>query len=123
MPYTINNSVENYSALINYIPPDGKCPAGANVVLAKGDNGALKTHSSARFWSKHGEIRMTQADKSAVGRRGFLCFLGIGVGIAVTPIALVAEANADSKSSTGKRKARYNANSKDVKTYYRVNRY
>jgi hypothetical protein len=40
-----------------------------------------------------------------------------------TPVALVAEAHADSESNETKRKARYNANSEDVKAFYRVNEY
>jgi hypothetical protein len=39
------------------------------------------------------------------------------------PAALVTEAKADSENNDEKRKARYNANSAEVQTYYRVNRY
>jgi hypothetical protein len=36
---------------------------------------------------------------------------------------MVTEAKADSESSDDKRKARYQADSDDVKAFYRVNRY
>jgi len=40
-----------------------------------------------------------------------------------SPGPLLQEAVADSESNDEKRKARYQANSKDVQAYYRVNRY
>jgi hypothetical protein len=49
--------------------------------------------------------------------------LGISASAAVTPAAPVTEAQADSESNDEKRKARYNANSADVKGFYRVNNY
>jgi hypothetical protein len=59
-----------------------------------------------------------------VGRRDFLRALGGGAGVAVaSPGPLLQEAVADSESNDEKRKARYQANSKDVQAYYRVNRY
>jgi len=61
--------------------------------------------------------------KAKVARRDFLRILGAGAGVAVTPAALVTEAHADSESNTDKRKARYKADSDEVKTFYRVNRY
>ena len=39
------------------------------------------------------------------------------------PPPLVTEAKADTENNDEKRKARYKANSAEVKTYYRVNRY
>ena len=66
---------------------------------------------------------MKQASKAKVGRRDFLRVLGIGAGAVVTPAVMVAEAHADSESNDEKRKARYNADSPDVKAFYRVNRY
>ena len=58
------------------------------------------------------------------GRRDFLRALGGGAGVAVaSPGPLLQEAAADSKSNDEKRKARYQADSKDVQAYYRVNRY
>ena len=59
-----------------------------------------------------------------VGRRDFLRALGGGAGAAVaSPGPLLQEAVADSESKDEKRKARYQADSKDVQAYYRVNRY
>jgi hypothetical protein len=59
-----------------------------------------------------------------LGRRGFLRALGGGAGVAVaSPAPLLQEAAADSESNDEKRKARYQADSKDVQAYYRVNRY
>lgn len=59
-----------------------------------------------------------------VGRRDFLRALGAGAGVAVTASGpLVEEAAADSESNDEKRKARYKADSPDVQSYYRVNRY
>jgi len=66
---------------------------------------------------------MKQESKAKVGRRDFLRVLGIGAGGAVTPVVLVTEAHADSENNEQKRKARYQANSPDVKAYYRVNNY
>ena len=66
---------------------------------------------------------MTTDPKANLARRNFLRALGAGAGVAVTPAALVAEAKADSESNDEKRKARYKADSPEVKTYYRVNRY
>jgi hypothetical protein len=59
-----------------------------------------------------------------LGRRDFLRALGGGAGVAVaSPAPLLKEAAADSESNDEKRKARYQADSKDVQAYYRVNRY
>ena len=66
---------------------------------------------------------MTTEPKANLGRRNFLRALGAGAGIAVAPAALVTEAKADSENNDEKRKARYKADSAEVKTYYRVNRY
>jgi len=58
------------------------------------------------------------------GRRDFLRALGGGTGVAVaSPGPLLQEAAADSEPNDEKRKARYQADSKDVQAYYRVNRY
>jgi hypothetical protein len=72
---------------------------------------------------KPSETAMNQQEKIMVGRRDFLRALGAGAGVAVVPVALVTEAKADSENNDEKRKARYNANSAEVQTYYRVNRY
>ncbi len=64
---------------------------------------------------------MKQEGKAKIGRRDFLRVLGAGA--AATPAVLVTEAHADSENSDEKRKARYKADSKDVKAFYRVNHY
>jgi hypothetical protein len=70
-----------------------------------------------------GEPAMRQDGKAQIVRRDLLRGLGISASAVVTPAALVAEAKADSESNDEKRKARYNANSADVKAFYRVNSY
>jgi hypothetical protein len=57
----------------------------------------------------------------AIGRRSFLRALGVGAAAASTP--LVSPAAADTKSRDERRRARYQPNSPEVQTYYRVNRY
>ncbi len=59
---------------------------------------------------------------AALGRRRFLRALGVGAAAAVAP-PLATEAMADGVSNDEKRKARYQADSAEVQTYYRVNRY
>ncbi len=67
---------------------------------------------------------MTRDSKTAVGRRDFLRALGAGAGVAVTAAApLATPAHADSETNDEKRKARYQANSANIQTFYRVNRY
>lgn len=67
---------------------------------------------------------MTQERKTSVGRRDFLRALGAGAGVAVTAAApLATPARADTERNDEKRKARYKANSPEVQTFYRVNRY
>jgi hypothetical protein len=66
---------------------------------------------------------MKQDSKAKVGRRDFLRVLGVSAGAAVTPAVLVSEAHADSETNDEKRKARYKADSADVKAFYRVNHY
>jgi nitrous oxide reductase len=67
---------------------------------------------------------MTSDGKAKLGRRDFLRALGAGAGAAAVSAApLAGGALADSESNTDKRKARYQANSAEVQTYYRVNRY
>jgi hypothetical protein len=66
---------------------------------------------------------MTQDNKGKIDRRDLLRALGVGAGAAATPVALVTEAQADSGTGDEKRKARYDANSEDVKAFYRVNHY
>ncbi len=66
---------------------------------------------------------MKQDNKAKIDRRDLLQRLGVGAGAAASPVALVSEAQADSGSNDDKRKARYDANSEDVKAFYRVNHY
>jgi nitrous oxide reductase len=67
---------------------------------------------------------MKSDGKTKLGRRDFLRALGAGAGAAaVTAAPLASEALADSENNTDKRKARYKADSAEVQTYYRVNRY
>ena len=66
---------------------------------------------------------MKQDNKAKVDRRDLLRVLGVGAGAAIAPAALVPEARADSESNDEKRKARYDANSEDIKAFYRVNKY
>jgi len=66
---------------------------------------------------------MKQKDKTGVGRRDFLRALGGGVTLAAAVPLAATEAKADSESNDEKRKARYKADSPEVQTYYRVNRY
>jgi hypothetical protein len=61
--------------------------------------------------------------KANLARRNFLRVLGVSAGAAVAPAALVSEAKADTENDSEKRKARYKADSPDVKAYYRVNSY
>ena len=64
---------------------------------------------------------MKRDNKAKIDRRDLLRVLGAGA--AAGPVALVTRARADSETSDEKRKARYDANSDDVKAFYRVNRY
>jgi hypothetical protein len=67
---------------------------------------------------------MAKQQNRTVGRREFLRTLGAGATVAAaatTPLA--GEARADTETNDEKRKARYRANSPEVQTFYRVNRY
>jgi hypothetical protein len=66
---------------------------------------------------------MKQDSKSKIDRRDVLRALGVGAGAVAAPVALVTKAHAQSEKSDDKRKAQYNANSEDVKSFYRVNHY
>jgi hypothetical protein len=65
---------------------------------------------------------MNSKDKSTVGRREFLRAIGVGATTAVAA-PLAGEALADTENNDEKRKARYKADSSEVQTFYRVNRY
>jgi hypothetical protein len=59
--------------------------------------------------------------ESKLGRRNFLQALGAGVALtASAPLATEAVA---AESDDDRKKARYQANSTDVQSFYRVNRY
>jgi hypothetical protein len=60
--------------------------------------------------------------KSKLGRRSFLHAIGTGVVLA-SGVPLATPVIADTENNDEKRKARYEANSADVQSYYRVNRY
>jgi len=64
---------------------------------------------------------MKAEGKATLGRRHFLCALGVGAAAGAAP-PLATEAVADSESNDEKRKPRYRE-SDEVKTFYRVNRY
>ena len=66
---------------------------------------------------------MKRDNKAKIDRRDLLRVLGAGAGVAASPVALMTEAQADSGTSDEKRKARYQADSDDVKAVYRVNHY
>ena len=66
---------------------------------------------------------MKRDNKAKIDRRDLLHVLAAGAGAAAGPVALMTEAPANSETSDEKRKARYDANSDDVKAFYRVNRY
>jgi hypothetical protein len=65
---------------------------------------------------------MTSSAKTGFGRRQLFRILGAGAAAgAIAPLAT--EADADNESNDEKRRARYQANSDDIKNFYRVNRY
>jgi hypothetical protein len=66
---------------------------------------------------------MKSDGKTKLGRRDFLRALGAGAAaVSAAPLAS-SEALADTENDNDKRKARYKADSAEVKTYYRVNGY
>ena len=60
---------------------------------------------------------------SGVGRREFLRTLGAGTAAAAASAPFAGPAAADTENNDEKRKARYQPNSAQVQTFYRVNRY
>lgn len=67
---------------------------------------------------------MKSDGKTKLGRRDFLRALSVGATVAVTTAApLGTTAMADTENNDEKRKARYQAKSAEVQTYYRVNGY
>jgi hypothetical protein len=65
---------------------------------------------------------MKGQDKAKLDRRGFLRAMSAGAGLAATATVVSGEAAA-TESEAEKKKARYQANSTDVQSFYRVNRY
>jgi len=66
---------------------------------------------------------MKEQDKEKLGRRDFLRAMGAGAGLAVTVAAPLATEAVASETDAEKKKARYQADSTDVQSFYRVNRY
>ena len=66
---------------------------------------------------------MKRQDKTKLGRRDFLRAMGAGAGLAVTAAAPLATRAAASESDAERKKARYQPNSTDVQSFYKVNRY
>ena len=66
---------------------------------------------------------MKQQDKTQLGRRDFLRAIGAGAGLAATAAAPLASGAAATESDAEKKKARYQPNSTDVQSFYKVNRY
>jgi hypothetical protein len=66
---------------------------------------------------------MKEQDKEKLGRRDFLRAMGAGAGLAVTAAAPLATGAVAAESDADKKKTRYKANSTDVQSFYRVNRY
>jgi hypothetical protein len=64
-----------------------------------------------------------QRNTSGLGRREFLRTLGVGTAAAAASAPFVGPAAADTENNDEKRKARYQPNSPQVQTFYRVNRY
>jgi hypothetical protein len=68
-------------------------------------------------------MAMKEQDKTRLGRRDFLRAMSAGAGLAVTAAAPLATEAVASESDAEKKKARYQANSTDVQSFYKVNRY
>ena len=66
---------------------------------------------------------MKEQEKAKLGRRDFLRAMGAGAGVAVTAAAPLATTAVAAESDADKKKARYQANSTDVQSYYKSNRY
>jgi hypothetical protein len=66
---------------------------------------------------------MTDKIDIGLGRRDFLRALGAGAGLSLVAAAPLATEAAATETPKDAKKARYNPNSKDVKTFYQVNRY
>jgi hypothetical protein len=70
-----------------------------------------------------GGLAMTSQRKDKLARRDFLRIMGVGAGLAATAAVPLATEAAATESEAEAKKARYKADSEDVKNFYRVNRY
>ena len=66
---------------------------------------------------------MSSRINPSIDRRDVLRGLAIGTIAAAASGTPIAQAKADTENATEKRKARYQASSPEVQTFYRVNRY
>ncbi len=66
---------------------------------------------------------MSEDTTRKFARRDFLRSLGAGAGLAAVAAVTVSREAAATETPKEAKKTRYNANSDEVKTYYRVNRY
>jgi hypothetical protein len=77
----------------------------------------------AKARPKEGTAMKRERKTGGLGRREFLRTLGVGTAAAVASTPFVGPAVADTETNDEKRKARYQPNSAQVQTFYRVNRY
>lgn len=90
-------------------------------MLIKIERGFHASGMSEEEITSSGTTAMKQDSNAKVDRRDLLRALGAGA--VVAPGAQVSEAQAYSENNVEKRKARYQADSADVKAFYRVNNY
>jgi septal ring factor EnvC (AmiA/AmiB activator) len=95
-------------------------------------NRSLKIASRLRTLEMRASMRaleMTQMEKRLnpdIGRRDLLRVLAAGAGAvaaSAAPLAATAAAERENADAAKKRRARYQPNSPEVQTFYRVNRY
>jgi hypothetical protein len=67
--------------------------------------------------------RESPLPNTPVRRRDFLRAVTAGIAVASVASASLGQAAAGAPSTSDKRRARYRANSPEVQTFYRVNRY
>jgi hypothetical protein len=79
--------------------------------------------TAAKARPKEGTAMKRERKGSELGRREFLRTLGVGTAAAAATTPFVVPAAADTETNDEKRKARYQPNSAQVQTFYRVNRY